>query len=295
MLDGQQLNVSQLSTVSGTLPFLGETRLIIIRGLLARFESGGKPDRRTKVKKTNRKDSSDDFVPCLINTPDSTIIALLDGVIKDSNPLLKELKDKAKVRRFPFLRNDELSRWIKERVVEENGRISPQAVSLLARLVGSNLWVMANEINKLVLFNSGKTIGPDDVTRLVSCVQQANVFAMVDAILESRAGAAEQVLQQLLQRGAYPTYLLAMLSRQVQMIVRAKDLRAQRKTMAEMKSRLGLTSEFAMRKTLEQSSKYSFERIREVYHQLLEADISIKTGKYDGELALSILVAELCQ
>jgi hypothetical protein len=36
-------------------------------------------------------------------------------------------------------------------------------------------------------------------------------------------------------------------------------------------------------------------RLREVYHELLEADLSIKTGRFDGELALNILIAELCQ
>jgi len=56
-----------------------------------------------------------------------------------------------------------------------------------------------------------------------------------------------------------------------------------------------LTSEFAWHKTIEQAERYPLERIKEVYHKLLEADISIKTGKYEGELALNILIAELRQ
>ena len=35
-------------------------------------------------------------------------------------------------------------------------------------------------------------------------------------------------------------------------------------------------------------------RLKEVYHRLLEADLAIKTGRYDSELALNILAAELC-
>ena len=50
-----------------------------------------------------------------------------------------------------------------------------------------------------------------------------------------------------------------------------------------------------MRKVLEQTNKYPMRQIINVYHKLLEADLSIKTGKYDGELALNILIAELCQ
>jgi len=154
---------------------------------------------------------------------------------------------------------------------------------------------MASEIKKLVLFTSGCRIEEGDVKTLVSYAQQASVFAMVDAIVEFKAELAEQLLQRLLQAGAAPAYLLVMLSRQVQMIVRARELRNQGKPGIEIQRKLGLTSEFALRKTLEQASRYSFPRLKEVYRQLLEADLSIKTGKYDAELALNILVAELCQ
>ena len=86
-----------------------------------------------------------------------------------------------------------------------------------------------------------------------------------------------------------------MLSRQVQMIVRAKELIKQRRPKLEIQSRLGLKSSFALDKTLEQAGSYPRERLKAVYHKLLETDLSIKTGKYDGELALNILIAELCQ
>ena len=63
----------------------------------------------------------------------------------------------------------------------------------------------------------------------------------------------------------------------------------------EIQNKLGLTSDFALRKTLERADRYPLARLKEVYHKLLEADLSIKTGKYEGELALNILFAELCQ
>jgi DNA polymerase-3 subunit delta len=154
---------------------------------------------------------------------------------------------------------------------------------------------MASEINKLVLFTLGRRIDEEDVRTVVSYAQQANVFSMVDAILGFQAGVAEQSLEQLLQRGAAPAYLLVMLSRQFQLIVRAKELRRQGKARAEIQNKLGLTSEFALDKTLEQADRYPMEQLKEVYHRLLEADLSIKTGRYNGELTLNILIAELCQ
>ena len=202
---------------------------------------------------------------------------------------------KAIVRSFPLLRDAQLRQWIRKRVMDEGGSISPQAVDLLARRIGSNLWIMASEIEKLMLFTAGRRIEEEDVKALSINTQQVNVFSMVDAIIEFRIEMAEQLLQQLLQQGAAPAYLLYMLSRQVQMIVRARELRRQRKSVAEIQSRLGMTSEYAVRKTIEQASRYSLPRLKRVYRYLLETDLAIKTGKYDGELALNILVAELCR
>jgi DNA polymerase-3 subunit delta len=166
---------------------------------------------------------------------------------------------------------------------------------LLARFVGSKLWIMASEVDKLVLFTRGRRIEEADVRAVVSYAQEANVFAMVDAILEFRAGVAQERLQQLLKQGAVPAFLLVMLSRQVQLLVRVKELKRQGKPASAIQGKLGLTSDFVLRKALEQADKYSLARLREVYHKLLEADLSIKTGRYDGELALNILIADLGQ
>jgi len=166
---------------------------------------------------------------------------------------------------------------------------------LLARLIGSNLWIMQNEIRKLALFTSGRCIEEDDVSRVASHAQETSVFAMVDAVIEFKTGLAEELLEQLLGNGAAPTHLLFMISRQIRMIARVKELKKSREADREIQTKLGIASDFAFRKTVEQSNRYPLARIKEVYHRLLAADLAIKTGKYHGELALNILVAELCQ
>jgi len=296
VLDGQQVTLDQLRAVVGTAPFLAEKRLAIIQGLLGRFEAGSKPRRRKKIAPQAEKEPEyKSFADCLTKIPDSTVLALVDGKIKNSNSLLKQLSSRAKVISFPILKGDKLLQWIKREVAEQGASISPEALDLLAKLVGGNLWVMTNEIIKLALFASGRRIEVEDIRVVVSSAQETSVFVMVDAILDFKVGVAEQLLEELLQRGASPAYLLVMLSRQVRLIVRASALRRQRRPDVEIQDRLGLTSDFVLRKTLDQAQRYSMERLREVYNKLLEADLSIKTGKYDGGLALNLLIADLCQ
>jgi DNA polymerase-3 subunit delta len=296
VLDGQQITLDRLKAVGETVPFLAEKRLVIVYGLLGRFETESKPRRRKKTVPSSEKESEyKSFADYLSGIPESTVLILIDGRIKKNNALLKQLSARAEVRSFPLLREAQLRKWIEREVVEQGASISPPAVDLLAKLVGGNLWVMTNEISKLALYTLGRRIEVEDIKVVVSSAQEANVFAMVDAILDSSAGLAETLLEQLLERGASPAYLLVMLSRQVRMIVLAKELRRRQEPEVEIQNRLGLTSEFAWRKTLDQAQRYPLERFKEVYNKLLETDLSIKTGKYDGGLALNLLIAELCQ
>ncbi len=248
ILDGHKVTPDQLRTTCDTLPFLAEKRLIIVYGLLERFEPRVKPDRRKKTAGTSeRQGECKSFATGISNLPDSTVLVLIDGKIKSSNPLFKGLSSRAEVRSFPLLKNSRLRQWTGRRVTQEGGSISPRAIELLARLVGGNLWTMASEIRKLVLFTSGRQIEEDDVKTLASHTQQASVFTMVDAILEFRVGLAEQALQELLQVGVAPAYLLFMLSRQVRRLVRAKELRKAGRSEREIQDRLGITYEFALR------------------------------------------------
>ena len=72
-------------------------------------------------------------------------------------------------------------------------------------------------------------------------------------------------------------------------------VRSQRRSDAEIMGRLEMTSQKHLRLTQEQASRYTLARLKEVYHRLLGTDVAIKTGRYDAELALNILIAELCQ
>jgi DNA polymerase-3 subunit delta len=296
VLDAPQATMEQLRAVAEAMPFLAEKRLLIVNGLLERFESRGRSGRRKKTAgASNRKDEYQPLADYLAGVPDSTIVVLVDGKINDKNPLFSVLQAKAKVKSFPLLKKEPLVHWIQNRVRGRGANISPQAVMLLADYVGSNLWIMASEIDKLILFASGGQIEADDVKRVVSYVHEASVFELVDAILEFRGGTAEKLAEQLLQRGASPSYLLVMLTRQARLIVRTRELKNQRRSDAEVMGRLEIGSPFVLRRALEQASRYNMPRLKEVYHRLLETDLAIKTGRYDAELALNILIAELSQ
>lgn len=295
IFEGKNVTPEQLRAACESMPFLSEKRLVIVEGLLEKFESKKDTGKKKSLKQAQKIEEYISFASVAKNLPPFTELVITGGKIADRNPLLQEFMKYTRVQVFPFLKGAQLSQWIEKRIAShaKGKKISPKAIALLVRLVGNDLWTMANEVDKLVLFTGTRTIEEEDVKAVVSSAQETNIFNMIDAIIEQRVGAAQALLQQLFRQGMAPVQILVMLSRQVRIIYQVKEMRAAGKTRGEMMGKLGLSSDFILRKAYEQAERYSPARIKEVYHQLLEADISIKTGKVEGELALDILIAEM--
>jgi DNA polymerase-3 subunit delta len=297
VFEGTQVTPEQLRAACETVPFLADKRLVIVAGLLERFEPRGRTGKKKSSRQPEPAEEYKSIADGMKNLPPFTELVLTGGRINDRNPLLRELMSVAKVKTFPKLRHNQLGEWIERRLASQGkgNSISPKAAALMVRLVGNDLWTMANEIDKLILFTGGRQVEEADVRAVVSNAQEASVFDMVDAILELWVGTAQELLQRLFKQGMAPAQILVMLSRQVRIIFQVKEMREGGRSRGEIQSKLGLTSDFVLRKAWEQADRYSPARIRDVYHKLLEADIAIKTGKLEGELALDVLIAELGQ
>jgi DNA polymerase-3 subunit delta len=291
-LEGQHLTLSELRNKCGAAPFLSSHRLVIVDGLLERFEVKQSRPRSGKGKSGNGLGEWEGLTSYIEQMPETTVLLLVDGEVKGQNPLLKKLSPLAEVRTFPLLRGRDLKAWILQQVKAEGGDINPQAINLLAELIGGDLWVMDGEIQKLLLYSREQPINEDDVRQLVSHVQEASIFALVDAVAEGRTELAQRILHRLYHDGVAPTYILAMITRQFRLIAEAKDLEPGLSRL-RIQDRLGLKSSYSLDKTLSQAKLYDFEGVKRAYDKLLETDLAIKTGKYSDKLALELLVTEL--
>lgn len=295
-LEGAKLRPDELECAVQSVPFFGEKRLVIIDGLLGRFkpkEKRGVAKKAAKPPKEGESELPKTFAALINSVPESSVLILLDGEVSKSNALLKEISAKADIRLYAPLKGMQLESWAKKRVAAAGGTISEEALKSLVQLVGSDLWVMKGEIEKLVLYAGDRAIETEDVQKLVGLSREASIFTLVDAVVEGRLNLANQSMNEMLESGAAPAYLLVMLARQLRLVVRAKELKNAGQSENAIQGALGL-ADFPFRKTLEQASRYSMVRLRDFYHRLLDTDMAIKTGRYDDELALTILVSELC-
>lgn len=298
VLDGREVAPEQLTAICDTVPFLASHRLVVVEGLLGRFEppdrprrSGARP-RRGPGPELERWLGLAEYIQRL---PASTTLVLLEDELSADNPLFEALRPHAEVREFRILKPGAVLQWVLERAQRLGVDISPAAARLLAELVGNNLWVLANELDKLAAYAQGRRIEGSDVKALVSAARDVNVFAMVDAVVERRAPVALRLLRQQVAQGVDGGYLLAMVVRQYRLIIQAKELSLSGLTTQEIAQRLGIGSEFVLQRVLDQADRYSVWRLKAAYRRLLEADERVKRGHYGEDLALELLVHDLAR
>lgn len=301
-LDGRRVTVGELAHACDSIPFLAEKRLVIVEGMLTRFEARKKKGGDSEEDKSAEPEADADpelrekLRDYLARVPTSTNLVFVESKsLARNNPVLKQAlgdRKNAHVIEFkpPELRD--LPGWIRERVHSKHGKIEPRAVDELAAHVGSDLRLLDNEIDKLLMYCGERAISEEDVRVLVASVRETIIFDLVDAVGECAAAKATRLLHEMLDQNAAPLYLLAMITRQFRMLLQIRDLLSRGLNRNAVRDQLKLHP-FVLEKTAEQAGNFSLAQLEGIYERLLETDLAIKTGRSDPVVALDVLVMEL--
>lgn len=114
MLEGSQVTPEQLRAACETVPFLASKRLVVVAGLLARFEPKGRPAKKKSKNQNGQEAAYQTLVDGIKKLPPFTELVLLDGQVNERNPLLRELMSLGKVRTFPMLKANQLAQWLEK-------------------------------------------------------------------------------------------------------------------------------------------------------------------------------------
>jgi DNA polymerase-3 subunit delta len=298
VLDGRRLLVRGLTDVCSVVPFMSPSRLVIVEGLLRRFQPGDRQGRSNGVgEEAGQALKEWQSIPDFIKTmPPTTTLVLFDVDLdpKAANQLLKSLASTAdKVFQLNEIKGKELAAWIRDYTNKNGGKISSGAVSLLADYIGGDLWSLGGELNKLITYCEGRDISDGDVREISSFAREESIFALVDSVLEGRIKDAQLMLHRMLKYGTAPQQILTMIERQLAIILRVKEF--SNGNQQEIREKLGLHPRYPLEKTMRQARTFTIPRLRKAFHALLDTDVAIKTGKYEDDLALDIMIIELCK
>jgi len=293
-LDGETLTLGELIGACDVPPFLSQRRLVMVRDLASQLEPRrGAKKRGIPPAKRELVEGLKEYLPQM---PPSTRLVFTEGRrISKSNPIhrLASQLEGGFVREFRPPKGERLRQWIREQVKEKGGQISPPAVEELANFLGNDLRLLDQEIEKLLTYTEERPIEKEDVHLLVSQVQVANIFSLVDALGHRDSRKATLYLHELMDAGQPLLYIFFMITRQFRLLLQAKELQIEGLGWQAIQTRLRLHP-FVAQKLADQARNFSRGRLESIHHRLLEVDTAIKSGQMEPQLALDLLVIELC-
>ena len=294
VLDGRKISLAEVRAACDTVPFMSANRLVIVEGLLSRLAGAGRGRRSGGGEPSGEAAAWLPLADYAGGMPPSTHLVLIDGEIEGRNLLLDALKGKGEVREFRPLNPRAVPDWVRRRVQPLDLKLSAGAVRLLAEFVGNDLWTLSGELEKLSVYGAGEPIGEEEVRALVTAVRETTVFPLIDAIVEARPAAAVRLLRQMFQQGSGAPYIILMIQRQFRHLAIAREMLDAGESGHRIGDALRLPG-FALERLLQQAPGYTIARLQAAFQRLLEADLHIKHGIYDGELALELLVQDLAE
>ena len=139
-----------------------------------------------------------------------------------------------------------------------------------------------NELNKLLFLKERKRlIKAEEVEKLILKTNQ-KIFKLIDAVGNKEKKTALKLLNEQVEAGIGIENILSLLIRQYSLILRLK---------ISPKKRMSVHP-YVLQKALEEETKYSLEKIKKIYSELLKIDFLRKTRPIDPQILLNLLIVK---
>lgn len=284
--EGEKLTYGDFIEAVDSVPFLGEKKFVLIRDFL---RDGKDADQKSVAEK-------------LEDVADFSFVLFLEQEKPDARTsLFKTLKKTAAVQEFEPLVGTQLTNWVQTRVKEKGGQISLREASQLADTVGSNLWQMTQEIDKLTLYAGGKPIPSEAIENLASPNLSTSIFKLTDYLGQKNAKSALKTLDILLGSGEDIVKTMFMIVRHFRILIQVRSCLDQKLEKTAINQKLK-EHPFVIQTAIGQSKNFNNDLLTRTYGKLLAIDTGMKSGKIhmtagdntELRLALEKLITEIC-
>lgn len=294
-LDGRRLTVGELEGAASAMPFLGDRRLVIVEGLLARCNPRGE--------EAAGKDFAAALTRYLPRVPDTTRLVFADTKLHGNNPVLKWAAKSAAsgaeivLRLFEAPKVAALPAWLRKRAVTRGGSMDPTGAAALAEALNRegtvDLRLADSELEKLLTYAGDRAVTQADVRLLVSPIGLDSIFELMDSMADRNGAKATGALHRYLEAGEPPLRILALVARQVRLLTMTRGLADAGAGPRDFAARLPVPS-FVVPKLQRQARRFTMTTLTEAVTGLAALDAAIKTGRIDAELALDVFVCAIC-
>lgn len=185
--------------------------------------------------------------------------------------------------------------WINIQVKNLGLHISQEAARFLAECVGTDLGVLQQALEKLLLFlGERKLVELKDVEQVVSHTAQRSIFDLTNAIGEKNRYQALQCLDNVLDHGEEPLKAFALIARHFRLLAKAQEILVSGGGDVNFAKVLQVHPFFA-KDYAAQSKKFEGRGWDRRFARLLACDRALKSSRLKPQLILEKLILDLCR
>ncbi len=206
-----------------------------------------------------------------------------DGKLK----LVKKLKSLGRISTFEELKPWQLEKWLINIAKKAGIEVSKEVASFLFVSSLSNKALLVNELSKykILLGSLGKNkLEKEDIMLLWGGNLNGDIWEFLD-MFAARDKKCILEMEKLLKSETSIQYLIAMVARELSLILRIKEYEKENGDFKDLK-----LHPFVLQKTIKKAQNFSFYEIAELLQKLVITDMSIKKGELKDTTAFRIYV-----
>jgi DNA polymerase-3 subunit delta len=264
---------------ASTIPMFGERKVLYVKDAAALEKSW------SRIK---------EYLEQYLEQPSAETILIFDLESWEGRSKLKALlTKKSVVVEFNPLSEKEIPSWVTSHLRTLQFEIERDGIDTLTERLGSDLQRISAELEKLMLLkHAEKKITAGDVESTVGYSNVASIWAWTDAILDQDAPLAIQLMQNLLENEA-PLYRIAILAKQYEKMIIAKEMVQQRVPQATIAQKIHKPA-YYLQAYLNQLGRYTMSDLVKAFQILSFADRALKSSQAGEATIMDLVVTQLC-
>lgn len=271
-LEGSDTTPAAIEAALQSIPFLASRKLVIL-----------------KEPSTN-SEFSEQAEHILSDIPESTDVIIVEPKLDKRKSYHKILQKQTDFRDYPLLDGHGLAAWLVERAKSQQATLRLADARYLIERVGGDQLLLANELDKLVLYDT--QITRQTIELLTEASPQSSVFELVEAAVLGRPTEALKLYAEQRAQKVEPPQIIALLAWQLHILAVLKAARNQ--TPDDIAKQAGLNP-FVVRKNQSIAQRLTLQQVTELASELLRIDTALKRSYLNADEALQDYLLRLAR
>lgn len=277
---------NQIMEEALTMPFISEKKAIVVKNAFIFTGEKVSKDIQPNNEQVNEfleKYDGENFI----------IFEVYQNKLDERKKITKTLKKTNKLTKVEQMSEQEIKKWIKNKLHENFKDIKQDALDLFIELTGINFNIVSQELEKIILFLGERpTINKKDVEEIINRSLEQNVFLLTEYIQKGEKYKAIQLIKDLIVMKEEPIKLLALITSNYRLYYQCKILSRKGYSGQQIAKTINVHP-YRVKLALNQVKHYQLTHLLNIIDQCAETDYKLKSSYMDKQLILELFILSL--